>query len=191
MVLVHRGIISRGIETSVITMSIKFPYTYICFLQENICDNHGAWTCRCNRRGLLIFFFCLYMKSVVLRFWSKLFNESVWDIPFLKLYFVFVCMIVILLLDASVFVVLLYCFFFLFISWWHLSGVSFLQGKRGIEKQPFHLPDFIAATGIEKIRQVKVILYQYKVQVAKCFYCQLILVWFLCRLTLRKKMVRN
>ncbi|KAK8963391.1 hypothetical protein KSP40_PGU013543 [Platanthera guangdongensis] len=30
---------------------------------------------------------------------------------------------------------------------------KFLQGKRGIEKQPFHLPDFIAATGIEKIRQ--------------------------------------
>eukprot|EP00249_Psilotum_nudum_P014183 c24705_g1_i2 orf=785-1927(+) len=28
-----------------------------------------------------------------------------------------------------------------------------LQGKRGIEKQPFQLPDFIAATGIEKIRQ--------------------------------------
>jgi hypothetical protein len=28
------------------------------------------------------------------------------------------------------------------------------QGKRGIEKQPFQLPDFIAATGIEKIRQV-------------------------------------
>lgn len=30
-----------------------------------------------------------------------------------------------------------------------------LQGKRGIEKQPFQLPDFIAATGIEKIRQVR------------------------------------
>lgn len=30
----------------------------------------------------------------------------------------------------------------------------YLQGKRGIEKQPFQLPDFIAATGIEKIRQV-------------------------------------
>ncbi|KAI8001703.1 Splicing factor 3B subunit 2 [Camellia lanceoleosa] len=29
-----------------------------------------------------------------------------------------------------------------------------LQGKRGIEKQPFQLPDFIAAIGIEKIRQV-------------------------------------
>jgi len=28
------------------------------------------------------------------------------------------------------------------------------QGKRGIEKPPFQLPDFIAATGIEKIRQV-------------------------------------
>ncbi|XP_057797865.1 uncharacterized protein LOC131013947 isoform X2 [Salvia miltiorrhiza] len=27
------------------------------------------------------------------------------------------------------------------------------KGKRGIEKQPFQLPDFIAATGIEKIRQ--------------------------------------
>ncbi|XP_023733100.1 uncharacterized protein LOC111880922 isoform X1 [Lactuca sativa] len=27
------------------------------------------------------------------------------------------------------------------------------QGKRGIEKKPFQLPDFIAATGIEKIRQ--------------------------------------
>jgi hypothetical protein len=33
-----------------------------------------------------------------------------------------------------------------------------LQGKRGIEKQPFQLPDFIAATGIEKIRQVSSIL---------------------------------
>jgi len=30
----------------------------------------------------------------------------------------------------------------------------FWQGKRGIEKQAFQLPDFIAATGIEKIRQV-------------------------------------
>ncbi|WZZ09285.1 hypothetical protein YC2023_095206 [Brassica napus] len=28
-----------------------------------------------------------------------------------------------------------------------------LLGKRGIEKAPFHLPDFIAATGIQKIRQ--------------------------------------
>jgi splicing factor 3B subunit 2 len=28
-----------------------------------------------------------------------------------------------------------------------------LQGKRGIEKPPFQLPDFIAATGISKIRQ--------------------------------------
>ncbi|KAK1576701.1 hypothetical protein Q3G72_015843 [Acer saccharum] len=28
-----------------------------------------------------------------------------------------------------------------------------LQGKRGIEKQPFQIPDFIAATGVEKIRQ--------------------------------------
>jgi splicing factor 3B subunit 2 len=33
-----------------------------------------------------------------------------------------------------------------------------LQGKRGIEKQPFQLPDFIAATGIEKIRQVTSLL---------------------------------
>ncbi|KAK2656072.1 hypothetical protein Ddye_009124 [Dipteronia dyeriana] len=31
---------------------------------------------------------------------------------------------------------------------------KFLQGKRGIEKQPFQLPDFIAATGIAKIRQI-------------------------------------
>ncbi|GAQ83827.1 splicing factor 3B subunit 2 [Klebsormidium nitens] len=30
---------------------------------------------------------------------------------------------------------------------------KFLQGKRGIEKIPFQLPDFIANTGIEKIRQ--------------------------------------
>jgi len=29
----------------------------------------------------------------------------------------------------------------------------YLQGKRGIEKPPFNLPDFIAATGISKIRQ--------------------------------------
>lgn len=29
---------------------------------------------------------------------------------------------------------------------------KFLQGKRGVEKPPFQLPDFIAATGIEKIR---------------------------------------
>jgi len=35
------------------------------------------------------------------------------------------------------------------------SSLEFgFQGKRGIEKQPFQLPDFIAATGIEKIRQV-------------------------------------
>jgi hypothetical protein len=34
------------------------------------------------------------------------------------------------------------------------SLCCFFQGKRGIEKQPFQLPDFIAATGIEKIRQV-------------------------------------
>ncbi|KAL5162811.1 Splicing factor 3B subunit 2 [Glycine soja] len=33
-------------------------------------------------------------------------------------------------------------------------GLWFLLGKRGIEKPPFQLPDFIAATGIEKIRQV-------------------------------------
>ncbi|KAH7847296.1 hypothetical protein Vadar_024370 [Vaccinium darrowii] len=30
---------------------------------------------------------------------------------------------------------------------------KYLQGKRGIEKQPFQLPDFIAATGIGKIRE--------------------------------------
>lgn len=34
------------------------------------------------------------------------------------------------------------------------NNLLILQGKRGIEKQPFQLPDFIAATGIEKIRQV-------------------------------------
>ncbi|GMP74745.1 hypothetical protein CsSME_00032070 [Camellia sinensis var. sinensis] len=33
------------------------------------------------------------------------------------------------------------------------SGCDNHGGKRGIEKQPFQLPDFIAATGIEKIRQ--------------------------------------
>lgn len=38
-----------------------------------------------------------------------------------------------------------------YVSHWPLI---ILQGKRGIEKQPFQLPDFIAATGIEKIRQV-------------------------------------
>ncbi|XP_048540969.1 splicing factor 3B subunit 2-like isoform X2 [Triticum urartu] len=31
---------------------------------------------------------------------------------------------------------------------------KYLQGKRGFQKQPLQLPDFIAATGIEKIRQV-------------------------------------
>ncbi|OMO65606.1 PSP, proline-rich [Corchorus olitorius] len=30
---------------------------------------------------------------------------------------------------------------------------KYLEGKRGIEKKPFQLPDFIAATGIAKIRQ--------------------------------------
>eukprot|EP01102_Stenamoeba_stenopodia_P008810 TRINITY_DN2575_c0_g1_i1.p1 TRINITY_DN2575_c0_g1~~TRINITY_DN2575_c0_g1_i1.p1 ORF type:complete len:601 (-),score=252.13 TRINITY_DN2575_c0_g1_i1:78-1880(-) len=30
---------------------------------------------------------------------------------------------------------------------------KYLQGKRGIEKPPFQLPDFIAATGISRIRQ--------------------------------------
>ena len=29
---------------------------------------------------------------------------------------------------------------------------KYLQGKRGIEKVPFQLPDFVAATGIERIR---------------------------------------
>lgn len=40
--------------------------------------------------------------------------------------------------------------------WWWFC----FQGKRGIEKQPFQLPDFIAATGIEKIRQVRRIVYR-------------------------------
>lgn len=30
---------------------------------------------------------------------------------------------------------------------------KYLQGKRGIEKPPFQLPEFIAATGISRIRQ--------------------------------------
>ncbi|XP_062021599.1 uncharacterized protein LOC133738160 isoform X6 [Rosa rugosa] len=30
---------------------------------------------------------------------------------------------------------------------------ALLKGKHGIEKQPFQLPDFIAATGTKKIRQ--------------------------------------
>ncbi|CAM9652733.1 unnamed protein product [Phaeothamnion confervicola] len=30
---------------------------------------------------------------------------------------------------------------------------KYLQGKRGIDKKPFELPDFIAATGISKVRQ--------------------------------------
>ncbi|KAL6573958.1 hypothetical protein OROHE_001500 [Orobanche hederae] len=34
-----------------------------------------------------------------------------------------------------------------------IVGAAVALGKRGIEKQPFQLPDFIAATGIEKIRQ--------------------------------------
>lgn len=29
---------------------------------------------------------------------------------------------------------------------------KYLQGKRGIEKTPFELPEFIAMTGIDKIR---------------------------------------
>lgn len=29
---------------------------------------------------------------------------------------------------------------------------KYLQGKRGIEKAPFELPDFIKATGIEEMR---------------------------------------
>ncbi|OEL23831.1 Splicing factor 3B subunit 2 [Dichanthelium oligosanthes] len=33
------------------------------------------------------------------------------------------------------------------------AAAAAAEGKRGIEKQPFQLPDFIAATGIEKIRQ--------------------------------------
>lgn len=33
------------------------------------------------------------------------------------------------------------------------SSASSLQGKRGIEKPPFELPDFIAATGIGKARR--------------------------------------
>ncbi len=31
--------------------------------------------------------------------------------------------------------------------------LALLQGKRGIEKPPFKLPDFIEATGISKLRQ--------------------------------------
>ena len=31
---------------------------------------------------------------------------------------------------------------------------KYLQGKRGIEKPPFKLPDFIEATGIGEMRQV-------------------------------------
>ena len=30
---------------------------------------------------------------------------------------------------------------------------KYLQGKRGIEKPPFQLPDFIEATGISEMRQ--------------------------------------
>lgn len=30
---------------------------------------------------------------------------------------------------------------------------KYLEGKRGVEKQPFQLPDYIAATGIEEMRQ--------------------------------------
>lgn len=37
-------------------------------------------------------------------------------------------------------------------SHWYQKG-KFLQGKRGIGKQPFRLPDFIAVTGIEKVRK--------------------------------------
>ena len=33
---------------------------------------------------------------------------------------------------------------------------KYLQGKRGVEKPPFELPDFIAATGISRIRQALV-----------------------------------
>ncbi|GJS23809.1 putative reverse transcriptase domain-containing protein [Tanacetum coccineum] len=39
-----------------------------------------------------------------------------------------------------------------------LSEYNVTVGKRGIEKQPFQLPEFIAATGIEKIRQIKLCL---------------------------------
>ncbi|XP_045794410.1 splicing factor 3B subunit 2-like isoform X2 [Trifolium pratense] len=36
----------------------------------------------------------------------------------------------------------------------NINGHLFVtKGKHGIEKQPFQLPDFIASTGIEKIRQ--------------------------------------
>ncbi|KAG5540047.1 hypothetical protein RHGRI_020324 [Rhododendron griersonianum] len=36
---------------------------------------------------------------------------------------------------------------------WRSHKRKYLQVKRGIEKQPFQLPDFIAATGIDKIRE--------------------------------------
>ena len=40
---------------------------------------------------------------------------------------------------------------------------KYLQGKRGIEKTPFELPDFIKATGIEEMRAAL----QEKVRTAK------------------------
>ncbi|XP_057790953.1 uncharacterized protein LOC131008069 [Salvia miltiorrhiza] len=46
------------------------------------------------------------------------------------------------------------CFKITCLSHISTSLMAAFQGKRGIEKQPFQLPDFIAATGIEKIRQV-------------------------------------
>ncbi|XP_057801081.1 uncharacterized protein LOC131016399 [Salvia miltiorrhiza] len=45
------------------------------------------------------------------------------------------------------------CFKITCLSHISTSLMAAFQGKRGIEKQPFQLPDFIAATGIEKIRQ--------------------------------------
>ncbi|KAI8546756.1 hypothetical protein RHMOL_Rhmol07G0144300 [Rhododendron molle] len=36
---------------------------------------------------------------------------------------------------------------------WRSHKRKYLQGKRGIEKQPFQLPDFIVATGIDKMRE--------------------------------------
>ena len=59
---------------------------------------------------------------------------------------------IIWLVISSLFLLYLAGYFFNYVVVW-----LFFQGKRGIEKRPFQLLDFIAATGIEKIRQVRVL----------------------------------
>jgi len=58
---------------------------------------------------------------------------------------------------------------------------KYLQGKRGIEKPPFDLPDFIKKTGIMEMRAALQVILYFKV----CFMLKIYYVCLSCR---KKKM---